>query len=330
MSTLREKIVETAKRFGADAVGFSHVDRFASLPENNRPETIFPGAKTVICLCFRVLRGCYRGVEEGTTYYMYTTVGVETNEETRMPICMLNVCGAIEDEGYEAAPQKNWQLLMEDIDDTNPEMNYRKIYYNTHHPQLDFRITPVLCGMGEIGKSGSILTDDYGPFQRFCFIITDAELSSDPIIKPHLCDGCDECRHACFGDVFSNETEIFAGSEYYKRNNWMCAAYTKGANRTKNPFMPPHAMPALERREEILTGTGKLTREESIEVMDQLVFYPPARHSYTFSMCAKACDRACYIHLEKKGALKRHFDNSFRQKEDWKLPLDNDDDLKTD
>ena len=42
---------------------------------------IMPETKTVIGLAFRVLRGIYRGIAEGSTYYQYTTMAVENMEE---------------------------------------------------------------------------------------------------------------------------------------------------------------------------------------------------------------------------------------------------------
>ena len=45
------------------------------------------------------------------------------------------------------------------------------------------------------------------------------------------------------------------------------------------------------------------------------------KHSYPASICGKACDTACYIHLEEKGVLKRKFHTPFRKREAWKLPL---------
>ena len=78
---MREKIVACAKRFDADLVGFAPASRFAS---EDPLFQIMPNVKTVIGLGFRVLRGIYRGVEEGTTYYQYTTMGVENLDETVM------------------------------------------------------------------------------------------------------------------------------------------------------------------------------------------------------------------------------------------------------
>ena len=76
---MREKIIALAKETEADLIGFAPASRFAA---DDPIFTLLPEVKTVIGLGFRVLRGCYRGVEEGTTYYQYTTMGVENMEET--------------------------------------------------------------------------------------------------------------------------------------------------------------------------------------------------------------------------------------------------------
>ena len=76
---MRNKIIKLATDLGADKVGFAPISRF---PEDSAVRTLMPEAKTVIGLAFRVLRGIYRGTEEGSTYYQYTTMGVENMEET--------------------------------------------------------------------------------------------------------------------------------------------------------------------------------------------------------------------------------------------------------
>ena len=55
------------------------------------------------------------------------------------------------------------------------------------------------------------------------------------------------------------------------------------------------------------------------EILDNTFFYPPAKHFYRTSICGRACDRACYIHLEEKGVLTKTFKRKFREGDDWKL-----------
>ena len=307
---MREQIIALAKKCDADIVGFAPADRF----EKNDPVfRLFPGVKTVIGLGFRVLRGIYRGVEEGTTYYQYTTMGVENLEETVMPMALLRVSNLIEQEGYIALPQRKSPLIVEGENETNPEMQYSDVYRGvTKEVQLDFLDCAVKCGLGERSMIGSLLTPEYGPFIRYCFILTDMELEATPMLAPSLCDGCGECIKACHGGAIDDTGKL---------NSWQCAVYYSGANGTKNPFMPPEAFPdyPAEKRMDIINGRARFDAESAKDVLDQIYFYPPAKHFYRTSICGRACDRACYIHLESKGVLTKKFNHPFREKPDWQL-----------
>ena len=94
-----EKIIACATRYDADIVGFAPADRFSA---EDPIFKILPGTKTVIGLGFRILRGTYRGIEEGTTYYQYTTMAVENMEETVMPMAQLKVAMYLESQGHVA------------------------------------------------------------------------------------------------------------------------------------------------------------------------------------------------------------------------------------
>jgi len=85
---MRDRIIALAKKCGADLVGFAPIERFGNDSVVGR---LMPEARTVIGLGFRVLRGIYRGVEEGSTYYQYTTMGVENMEETVMPMATVRI-----------------------------------------------------------------------------------------------------------------------------------------------------------------------------------------------------------------------------------------------
>ena len=305
---MREKIIEIAKKYDADIVGFAPTSRF---DKNDPIFKIFPQTKTVIGLGFRVLRGIYRCVEEGTTYYQYTTMGVENLEETVMPLALINVSNYIEEEGFEAIPQRKNPLILNEEGTTNPEVDYTDVYHDVKaENQLDFTNCAVQCGLGERSMIGSILTKEYGPFIRYCFILTDAEIEPTPLLTDNICDKCGECIKACPGNAIDENGET---------DSWRCAVYYNGANGSKNPFMPPDAFPYFENRMDIINGTAEFNSEEAKEILDSIYFYPPAKHSYRTSICGRACDRACYIHLEEKGVLTKSFNKKFREKEDWKL-----------
>ncbi len=307
---MREQIIALAKKHDADLVGFAPASRFSP---DDPVFRIFPETKTVIGLGFRVLRGIYRGVEEGTTYYQYTTMGVENLEETVMPLALLRVANLIEETGCTAVPQRYSPLIMEEEDATNPEVDYTDVFRGIKdEPQLDFLNCAVQCGLGTESKIHSLLTPEFGPFIRCVFILTDMELAPSPLQTKKLCDDCGACIDACPGRAISKDGDM---------DSWRCAVYYNGANGSKNPFMPPEAFSDFdkERKMEIIRGTAEFDSKEAREILDNIFFYPPAKHFYRTSICGRACDRACYIHLEEKGLLTRSFKKPFREKPDWKL-----------
>ncbi len=308
---MRDKIIKLAKETEADLIGFAPASRFDA---DDPIFTLMPEVKTVIGFGFRVLRGCYRGIEEGTTYYQYTTMGVENMEETIMPMTLLRVSNRIEAEGYTALPQRRHQQIMAEKDSVNPEVFHNAICRGvTGECQMNFEDAAVKCGLGELGLHGKLINEEFGPFLRYVFILTDAELEATPLSAAHLCDACGECVKDCPGHAIAPDGSV---------DKWRCAVYYKGAAGTKNPFMHPEAYPDFEDRLAIIAGEAEITPEKARAILDRTVFYPGCGHSYPASICGRACDMACYIHLEKKGALKRKFRNPFRETEEWRFSIE--------
>lgn len=305
---MRDRIIELAKKNGADIVGFASADRF---DKENPIFKIMPETKTVIGMAFRVLRGIYRGIEEGSTYYQYTTMAVENMEETIMPMAQLKVAMMMEEEGFTALPQRKHQQIMAEENSTNPEVAYDAVYRGrSAEVQMDFLETAVKCGLGEKGLYNTLLTDEFGPMVRYCFILTDAEIEESEIVEPHLCDKCGACIKGCPGKAIDEDGHV---------DSWQCAVYYNGANGTKNPFMPYDAFAGMEDRLEIIAGEAKVTPETARKILDKIYFYPPAQHAYQCSICGRACDMACYVHLEEKGVLTKKFKTPFRKREEWKF-----------
>ena len=308
---MRNKIIELAKATGADIVGFAPASRFE---KDNPIFKIMPETKTVIGLAFRVLRGVYRGIEEGSIYHQFTTMAVENLEETIMPMTSLRIAMMLEEEGYIAIPQRLHQQIMAEEDSMNPEVSYYEIYRGKQkETQIDFIDTAVKCGLGEKSFYNTLLTDEFGPMVRYCFILTDAVLEESEVKKPHLCDNCGKCAAACPGRAID---------ENGKLDPWQCAVYYNGAKMSKNPFMPPEAFEGWEDRAEIIAGEAKVTPETAKKILDNLFYYPPITHSYQSSICGKACEMACYMHLEEKGVLSKKFKTPFRKREEWFLDVE--------
>ncbi|MDD6735703.1 MAG: 4Fe-4S binding protein, partial [Clostridiales bacterium] len=273
---MKDRIIQLAKENGADIIGFAPAERFS---KDNPIFKIMPETKTVIGLAFRILRGIYRGIEEGSTYYQYTTMAVENMEETIMPMAQLKVAMMLEENGFLALPQRRHQQIMAEDNSTNPEVAYDAVYRNrTSEVQIDFLDTALKCGLGEKGLDNSLLTDDFGPMVRYCFILTDAEIEPTEEVSPHLCDKCGKCIKACPGGAIDENGNV---------DPWQCAVYYNGANGTKNPFMPPEAFDGFDNRLEIIAGEAKVTPETAKKILDKIYFYPPAQHAYQCSICGR-------------------------------------------
>lgn len=308
---MREEIIRIAKENGADIVGFAPASRF---DQSDPIFKIFPETKTVIGLAFRVLRGIYRGIEEGSTYYQYTTMAVENMEETIMPMAQLKVAMYMESQGALALPQRRHQQIMAEENSTNPEVAYDAVYRSrTAEVQMDFLDAAIKCGLGEKGLHQTLLTDEFGPMVRYCFILTDAQLPATEVVEPHLCDKCGKCIKGCPGNAIAEDGTV---------DPWQCAVYYNGANGTKNPFMPYDAFAGMDDRLAIIAGEAKVDPETAKKILDKIYFYPPAQHAYQCSICGRACDMACYVHLEEKGVLTKKFKTSFRKREEWQFSLE--------
>ena len=102
-----EMIKEAALAAGADMCGIGSMDRFEGAPKEMDPRYIFPEAKSVIGMVFRIPRGVQRGIEEGTQFYQYPSMAYGGINEIYAPAVLYQVGQVIEDNGYEAFIYRN-------------------------------------------------------------------------------------------------------------------------------------------------------------------------------------------------------------------------------
>lgn len=327
---------EFARNAGADLVGIGDLSRFSGTEPGKDPRFIAPQAKSIIGLGFRILRGSLRGHEEGTQFYQYPEMSVVHLDEVYIPIVLRKIACYLEDAGYEGVALRSEPDRMHASDPgTNPEhtpvsrISAVSVREGTPPPDviIDTKQSAIICGIGEMGYGGFILTPEFGPLQRFAFILTDAELEFDDEMVPHLCDSCGHCLTACPGSAYKDQSEqqitIKGTTQQFKQpDSWQCAAYYMGANGEKNPFLNPHDIMRLPDGEKILKGTKQLSPDEVMmlkPILEQA--YPGMRFGYNAGICGKACWRACLIHLEEKKLLQTKFHEPFRKGEEWKLHI---------
>lgn len=337
-----QEIKEFAIECGADAVGISPMDRFEGAPKEMDARYFYPGAKSMIGFIFRIPKGYIRGIEEGTQFYQYPSLGYAAINEDFAPEVIYDTGKFIEDHGFEAAVFRNCggRGPISDMDgkpgfQASPEEYKRAVTYS-HPPKenypgpdllFQFRIAAYLCGLGEIGYSKMFLTPDFGPMNRQAFIFTDAELEPDPIYQGEpLCDKCKACASACPGNCISPKETVkvkLAGHEveWGRLFEWACFAFYQGANKQTNPFIDSDIFDDMEDGDKIIRGEKDITPLEFKEIQKRLsATYPGGLYGYNPPKCG-GCLRACLNHLERKKSLSKESSNYFRTEKPWKLDV---------
>jgi len=187
-------IKDFARSQGLDLVGVANIGRFAGAPERMHPRAMMPEARSVVVVARRILRGNWRGIEEGTYWPNYTYFGYHGLLNSQfIPRPLYETACLIEDHGHEALPYYPGVPERQPPDDAPLRPGAP-----TPDVHLAIRIAGIAAGLGEMGWSKVFLTRKFGPRVRLAAIITDAELEPDPLIEPgSLCDRCGACVTGC-------------------------------------------------------------------------------------------------------------------------------------
>lgn len=316
---------------GADVIRIGSMDGWEGAPKQMDPRYIFPDAKSIIGLAFRIPRGYLRGIEEGTFFSIYEFMGYSGMNWRYMPHVLRQIVCYIEDQGYEAVPLPNWDAFSyngyTDYPNSGQEekpFRSRPVAEGLPAPDvtISFRIAAVVSNLGEIGWSKMILTPEFGPMMRAVYIITEAELEHDaPILPGTLCDRCKLCVKMCSGNAIPADKSVkfnIAGMEieHCDLDLPRCSNAYSGGNRKFNPFWNPDV---------------KLDEKDFMDKYQAPEYYgnpkgnggPNPHIMHTRNNPAieggRGCIRACYAHLESQGKLTRKFVKPFKRHREWKM-----------
>jgi len=313
------QVKELARECGADIVGIASPERFEGAPKQMDPRHIFPGAKAMIVMGFRILRGTLRGIEEGTFFASYASMGYAAINFVQQPVVLWRFCRVLEDAGYEAAPIPNlfpWNATDVSGQSATVSGQPREAWSRPVSPGkpapdvfVHLRIAAFCAGLGEIGYSKMLLTPEFGPRQRLAAVLTDAPLQPDPLYGGQLCDRCMACVEECSVGAISRDRTVkvsVAGRElewgeidYHRCSRGFC-----GGSKEYNPFMVT--------AEDEEGFNRPVSAAQSYKV-------PPVYEYGRALEGARGCIRACMIHLEEQGKLKNTFKSPFRTGKPWRL-----------
>lgn len=109
-------------------------------------------------------------------------------------------------------------------------LGYRAV---AHHPRRPYGNPPTIlhtvaaleAGLGEIGRHGLLIAEEFGPRVRVATITTDLELPQAPkkdFGAAEFCDKCHVCEKACPGGAIPDKKESKEGIEKWTMDPYKC------------------------------------------------------------------------------------------------------------
>lgn len=218
---MTQKIKQEAFDLGADLVGIASVERFEHAPLMMSPQGLMPGAKNVIVMA---IHHPDAAMELGGEQHpqMIGPYSIQYIMNSKLDYIAIRIAKKIESLGYDSIPIASSNIW-----------RYRGFMDLTADfaPDISHIYAAVCAGLTQIGWQGLSMSPEYGPWNRFISVITDAPLCETPMYEDiKLCDMCGECIKHCPTDAFHKEVngikEIMVGDISYKfpnKNLWRCA-----------------------------------------------------------------------------------------------------------
>jgi len=340
MGLTKEEIKEFALSAGLDLIGVANIERFENAPKDMHPATIFPEARSVIVVGKRILRGGWRGIEEGTYWPSYTYFDYHGLLNTVfIPYPLYELACFIEDHGWEAVPYYPGVPENKSVggplrkDGIPPDVN------------LAIRIAGIAAGLGEIGWSKVFLTKKFGPRQRLHAIITDMPVEPDPLVEPgSICKRDMACVAGCPGAIphirENRSIKIQIEDKIYEWGDidlGKCTLVYHGGDPRVSPFIHKDIpgfnfdVTEQEMNEEtaykfcwtLSTAKWRVTREfPSGYVIEGHALLQKWGEAGSYGVCAsRGCMRSCFDYLEKAGIIEQTFESGrFIRRPRWLLP----------
>ncbi|MDD4871658.1 MAG: hypothetical protein PHR77_13960 [Kiritimatiellae bacterium] len=346
MATLTKQMIkEFAISQGLDLFGVANIERFKDAPKNMNPASIFPEAKSVIVVGRRILRGNWRGIEEGTYWPTYTYFGYHgllNSYFIHQP--MYETACFIENFGFEAVPYYPG-VTANDYDPVAEPLRKGGVAPDVN---LNIRIAGTAAGVGEIGWSKVFLTKKFGPRVRLACIITDMPLEPDPLVKPgSICDKCMQCVKGCTACAIPLSKEKKTVKIKIEDNvyEWgdvhmgRCTLSYHGGDSMNSPFIHkdfPGWNIDVTKQDMDEETAYKFTWTLSQTGWRRSKEYPSGwiieGHHYLLHWGeagsfgvegSRGCMRSCFNHLENRGTIEQTFNNGeFIKRERWLLPAE--------
>jgi epoxyqueuosine reductase len=169
--TLSEELRENILKRGASIVGFADL---ATVPEHVRN-----GFRYGVIIGIALTPEVILGIKNGPTaeyYDEYKRINSSLDELDDFAAAFLK------EKGYEALPKTRSEV---------------KVDENTRRTELPYKTIATRAGIGWIGKSALLLTEEYGSAVRISGVLTNAVLDVGKPVDNSKCGNCLICKNIC-------------------------------------------------------------------------------------------------------------------------------------
>lgn len=203
MPELTQEVKDFTLECGADIVGVASIDRFDGAPDGFHPMDVMKSARSVITFARKFIMGILDELAPGRQRLSYKH-HMFAHKNTYNTFTGYDIARFLEKRGFKAFV----------IQPTTP------YYAQEFRGVISHRHAAIRAGLGVFGRNNLVLTKEFGPRQRFCTVLTDAELVPDPLIEEDLCMGCNTCREGCPVQAWDPKSGIFYKPVCAHHQNW--------------------------------------------------------------------------------------------------------------
>lgn len=223
----RNELESISKAQGADLFGITSLERLSEFSSIKQLKQLYPNAKNAIVIGMHYpdayLEECKGASMEALGPYSFSQYQVHRE----LGFIALDICKKLSASGNLGIPlldlcqTASKQLNVRGTPPAGTQMDRGMIGL------LPFAFIPdcrsnrfaaISSGLGVLGHNGLVLTQEYGPRQRFICILTDSDLAQDDIkdFDPG-CNDCELCLTACPTKAFSEsqKTEFKIGDKKF-------------------------------------------------------------------------------------------------------------------
>ena len=180
MSLNAAQLKARALEGGVDGVGIAAADAFAEAPSGSHPVDIMPSCRSVVAFAVKHLDVFTLTMDLDCQAFSQDLTNHETNHQA------YRLSRYLETQGYRAFPMvasvQMWPYGGREQGTAG---------------RISLRHAAQLAGIGRIGRSGLLLTPQFGPRVQLGAILTDATLEPDEPLGDTPCTMCARCTIAC-------------------------------------------------------------------------------------------------------------------------------------